>query len=151
MGSFIITIGNPNIPENKWPEFQANIIHIMDIGGMMQLEEVRMFDKSALLLDKVKYDEEYKCYWANYNYLEDDRWEDMGINPKTRRVFSNKVGWSTFNRVTGLCHMLEELYSDGQCFVGGDLYLEPLEMVIWINKEFGKDFNLDHRLDIQNA
>lgn len=149
MGSFISIVGDSSIPKNKRQDFEKKVLHVMDIGGMMRLEEVRIYDKSVYLLTRASvFDETCECYWASYNYFEEDMWEDAGYDPKTCCVYSNKVGWSVFNNVMAICHLLEELYSKGGCYVGGDLYMEPLEMVYWLNKEFGVKFDLDHRLDM---
>lgn len=152
MGSFVNVVGEYDIPEDKLQEFENNVLHVMDVGGMMRFVPVKIFGKSIYLLQKAsEIDDECGLFWSCYNYFEDDRWEDMGYNPKKKHVFSGKVGWSVFNRVTGICHMLEELYSGGQCYVGGDLYVDPADMVNWINNEFGTDFNLNHRLNIFNV
>lgn len=152
MGSFINVVGEFDIPEEKLQEFENSVLHVMDVGGMMRFVPVKIYGKSIFLLKKASEpDDDYGSYWACFNYFEDDRWEDMGYNPKKKYVYSNKLGWSVFNRVTGICHMLEELYSGGQCYVGGDLYVDPADMVNWINNEFGTDFNLNHRLDIFNV
>jgi len=44
--------------------------------------------------------------------------------------------------------MLQELYSSGRCYVRGDLTWSPLKIVSWINKEFGTNFDLEHRMDM---
>ena len=150
MGSFISIVGHSNIPKEKLHDFKNSVLHMMDIGGMMRLEDVTMFNKKINLLKKASiFDEERECYWACFNYFEDNFWERMGYNPQRNSVFSGKVGWSVYNRITGLCHMIEELYSDGRCVVGGDLHISPLSMLLWINKEFGTSFNIFHRFDIR--
>ena len=149
MGSFVSTVGDYSIPQDKQKEFQERVLHVMNIGGMMRLGEVRIYDKSVYLLIKAsELDDECHSYWASYNYFEDDMWEDAGYNPIKHYVFSNKLGWSTFNNVMATCHMLQELYSNGGCYMHGDLYMDPLEIVHWINKEFKTNFDLDHRLDM---
>ena len=149
MGSFISIVGDSSIPKDKRQEFQKRVLHVMDIGGMMRLEEVSIYDTSVYLLTKASvFDDSCKCYWASYNYFEEKLWEDAGYDPKAYCVYSNKVGWSVYNNVIAICHLLQELYSNGRCYVGGDLHMDPLEMIYWLNKEFGTKFDLDHRLDM---
>lgn len=100
MGSFISTIGNYSIPEDKLQEFEANVLHVLDIGGMMRLEVVNMFDTEVYLMTKSSVlDDNSGRYWASYNYFEEDMWETMGYNPKKHYVYSNKLGWYVFNVV----------------------------------------------------
>lgn len=47
MGSFLFTIGDAKIPKKRLDEFQRNILHVFDIGGMMQLEDASLFGKKV--------------------------------------------------------------------------------------------------------
>ena len=149
MGAIIEILGDCSIPREKREEFQNCILHVLDIGGMMRLEEVCKYGKSVCLMTKAsEYDEEIGYYWGVYNYFEDNEWEPIDYFPQEQYFRSRKVGGSVYNRVVGICHMLQELYSSGRCYVRGDLTWSPLKMVSWINKEFGTNFDLEHRMDM---
>ena len=112
MGAIIEILGDCSIPRNKREEFQDCILHVLDIGGMMRLEEVCKYGKSVCLMTKAsEYDEEIGYYWGVYNYFEDNEWEPIDYFPQEQYFRSRKVGGSVYNRVVGICHMLQELYS----------------------------------------
>lgn len=70
MGSFLFTIGDAKIPKKRLDEFQRNILHVFDIGGMMQLEDASLFGKKVELMKPVEYEEASQTYWTCFNYFE---------------------------------------------------------------------------------
>lgn len=153
MGSFLFCIGDETIPKDRQQEFEKNILHILDVGGMMQFEPVELFGKKIHLMKPVEPDEKNGAYWTTFNYFEDDFWEDAGYLPSSHRVYSNKVGYLAFHNVMLLCHLMQELYTDGRCMVDGDIYKDLVTCTAWINREFGTTFDLDHprpRMEIKH-
>ena len=79
MGTFINNIGNTDIPEDKWEEFEEHITKIFNIGGSMSVSIVQIFDKTIHLIEppqkvtiKDAYDEEYTLIRAGFNYFEEE-------------------------------------------------------------------------------
>lgn len=50
MGAIIEILGDCTIPPEKGTEFRNCMLHVLDIGGMMRLEEVCKYGKSAILM-----------------------------------------------------------------------------------------------------
>ena len=53
MGSFAKYYGNTKIPEDKQELFVKQMRRILDLGGMMDTTEVKMFDQTLVLLQPV--------------------------------------------------------------------------------------------------
>lgn len=147
MGSYIYSAGTIDIPKDKEEEFERNILHVFDIGGMMHLERAELFGKCIHLMKPVEPDEN-GVYRVSFNYFEDDAWETAGYSSSGHYVYSNKIGYSTFSRIILLAKLMQELYSGGSCLIYGDIYGSLIEYTSWINREFGTAFDLDHRTDL---
>lgn len=70
MGTFIDMLGHVSVPKDKLPELTRRVLEIFTRGGMMELEELRLFGMRTLLLTSP----ELKNGELNvsYNYFEDD-------------------------------------------------------------------------------
>ena len=73
MGSFAKYYGNNKIPENKQELFVKQMRRVLDLGGMMGVTEVKMFDQTLTLLQPVGTIKADKIYF-HYNYFEDRGW-----------------------------------------------------------------------------
>ncbi|MCD7766323.1 MAG: hypothetical protein LUH53_07415 [Lachnospiraceae bacterium] len=128
-----------HIPEEKQPEFEGRLEKLFQAGGMMEIERISMFGIKADILRKAQMHERGMSFF--YNYFEEDSWENAGYNPKKKRVWSGKIGWSEFCTTVCAAYVLENLYSDGveAAFVNGEMLCEE-NYTGWINYLFHENF-----------
>lgn len=148
MGVFASYEGEISIPEEKKEEFNANMIKLLQLGGMMSVESVSLYDKKLQLIAPVALDKEGKCHF-HYNYFEDDAWETAGYESDSNRLWSQKIGSNEFNFVICAGYVLTELYSTDFGWVNdnGDILRDP-DYVQWINYILDKDFSLEKRFEL---
>ena len=136
MGTFAGYYGEMSIPEKKRPEFAERMPKLFTQGGMMNLDSVKVMDVEVELLCLPKIDEKGNIV-ATYNYFEDDWWEGAGYNTETGRMWSNKIGWRHFNRVTQAAYVLAEFYSDAFMVAEVDGRVTYAgEILAWLNHLF---------------
>lgn len=148
MGTFASYIGKISIPEEKKEEFNANMIKLLQRGGMVKFDNVKLYDKEINLISPVELDTDGNCYF-HYNYFEDDPWETAGFDSNSNILWSEKIGSDEFNFVICAGYFLTELYSEdhGWVSVNGDILNYP-DYVQWINFILDKDFSLEKRFDL---
>ena len=152
MGTFINNIGNTDIPEDKWEEFEEHITKIFNIGGSMSVSIVQIFDKTIHLIEPPKkvtikdaYDEEYTLIRAGFNYFEEDTWESAGYNVNKHFVYSGKVGYKHHFYMMLAAHLLQEIYSGENCLTSA--FNNTYKTVAWLNYLFDENYNLPMRED----
>lgn len=124
------------IPENKRKEFVSRVEKVFCCGGMMNVREMRLFDKNIYTIHKVSM--QLNGMNVFYNYFEDDFWENAGFDIDKCCVWSNKIGWRQFYRVVVAAYVLEEQYTEGETMLMVDG--EPVETGVcvgWLNYLFG--------------
>lgn len=146
MGTFGEYSGSMCISEDKKEAFSEQLMKLLNYGGMMELDKVKMYGKEILLLAPVQMNEKGEAYF-HFNYFEDDAWESAGYEAKDTYFFSGKIGWKEFNNVVTAVHVLYELYDEGVgvAEINGDM-VESSVYIGWINHVLGTQFSMKKRL-----
>lgn len=140
MGTFAGYYGKMNIPAEKRPELAERMLKLFFQGGMMNLESVKVMDTEIELLCLPETNDQ-NCVVATYNYFEDDWWEGVGYNVETGRIWSNKIGWRHFSRVTQAAYVLAEFYSDTFMITEVDgKVVYAGEIIAWLNHLFDEAY-----------
>lgn len=148
MGSFAKYYGNTQIPEDKQELFIEQMRRILDLGGMMDTTEVKMFDQTLALLQPVGTIKEDKIYF-HYNYFEDRGWETACFTPKETDLWSGKIGDFEFSDTMTAAYMLYELYDSDYGFAKKDCdFVDASKTIGWLNHILGTQFSLGKRADL---
>lgn len=91
MGTFGGYSGSKIIPEDKKEIFSQQMLKILNYGGMMNFEAIKLYGQEMGLLKPVDINSK-KDIWFHYNYFEDDFWETAGFKIKDCRLWSEKIG-----------------------------------------------------------
>ena len=146
MGTFASYHGSTFIPEELREQFSEHMMKILNYGGMMQLEEVKIYGRKLYLLKPVKIYPGGEVDF-HYNYFEDDSWENAGFNASKAELWSNKIGSQEFNTVMLAAYTLYELYNPNQGFATvNDEIVEAYNIVAWINHLLGTEYTLEKRI-----
>lgn len=144
MGTFIDSIDkSKGIPKEKQNELRKRMKKLFQEGGMMDVQEQKLFDKTIYTISPVEYDQN-NCIDFIYNYFEDTTWENAGFNGDSCEVYSNKVGWSYFNFVVSSAYILQGLYSDGDFVTienNDPLINAETHSIAWINDLFNEHYS----------
>ena len=147
MGIYGEYTGAGKIPESKKQEFNENIQKLLQHGGMMQFEPVRMFGKQIALIKPVEFSDAENEF--HYNYFEDDSWESAYYFPSTQHLATQKIGSAEFNEVIAACYFLYELYCDDHGYVEiNGKTLNSTGYIGWINFVLGTKFSMEKRFDL---
>lgn len=148
MGSYAAYCGNYNIPEDKQALFEEQMLRILDLGGMMDTTEVKMFDQTLMLLQPVGTIKEDEIYF-HYNYFEDRGWETACFTPKETDLWSGKIGDAEFSDTMTAAYMLYELYDPDYGFAkkDGD-FIDASKTVGWLNQILRTQFSLGKRANL---
>ena len=142
MGTYLDYFGDPTIPEEKREEFTQRVLTILDQGGMLDLEDVRLFGKRVWLLKPPQVLPGKDTIPFCYNYFEQDSWESAGYEPATCRFHTNKVGWRQFNLVCSAVYVLYEFYTDTFGIANEDDHVYDARKIIgWLNYLFGSRYD----------
>lgn len=146
MGTFarLYRENGTNIPNEKIEEFKERIEVLYQAGGMMELERVSLFGKTAGTIRKAAMHEYGMDFY--YNYFEDDCWENAGFSTKNKHVWSEKIGWRQFHTAVVAAYVLEELYVDGTAIAMIDA--EPVTTDVytgWLNYLFQEKYYFKNR------
>ena len=134
MGTYLDYFGDPTIPEEKRKEFTHRVLTILDQGGMLDLEDVRLCGKRVWLLKPPQALPGKDTIPFCYNYFEQDSWESAGYEPATCRFHTNKVGWRQFNLVCSAVYVLYEFYTDTFGIANEDDHVYDARKIIgWLN------------------
>lgn len=148
MGSFAAYYGNTKIPEDKQELFVEQMCRILDLGGMMDTTEVKMFDQTLALLRPVGMIKEDEIYF-HYNYFEDRGWETACFTPKETDLCSGKIGDAEFSDTMTAAYMLYELYDSEYGFAIKDSdFVEASQTVGWLNHILGMQFSIGKRANL---
>ncbi len=148
MGSFARYHGNSKISEDKQDVFAKQMRRILDLGGMMNTTEVKLFDQTLELLQPVGTIQEDKIYF-HYNYFEDRGWETGCFIPKETELWSEKIGDAEFSDTMTAAYMLYELYDPNYGFAkkDGD-FVEASQTIGWLNQILGTQFSMGKRVNL---
>lgn len=148
MGTFGGLNGSIKIADDKKEIFTKQMIKLLNVGGMMEVENIKMYGKEMQLLKPLELDEEGNVHFY-FNYFEDDSWESAGYKSKDCHLWSNKIGGREFADVILAGYMLYEAYSDGPCYVdcNGDI-INTVGYMGWINNVLGTSFSMKNRFKI---
>lgn len=148
MGSFAYYRGSSVIPEENKDIFAKQMRRILDLGGMMGFAEVKMFDKSILLLRPVSQMTGKELHF-HYNYFEERGWESAGFDSERSDLWSGKIGDAEFSDTMTAAYMLYELYLPeyGFAMKDGDL-VEASQTAGWLNQILGTRFSLGKRAEL---
>lgn len=113
---------------------------LFHFGGMLNLNNLWIYDKPLSLLDE-KYETEDVVCW-NYNVIDQEIWEDVGVDKKRGCIFSGKVGSGMFNHVVTAATILAGHYSEEPILVyeGFSRIASDIFMTGWINQVLGEHF-----------
>lgn len=148
MGSFAWYQGSYEIPENQRDVFIKQMRRILDLGGMMDVTEVKMFDIEIPLLRPVRQIKEKKIYF-DYNYFEDRGWETAYFDEEEADLWSEKIGGDEFSKVITAAYMLYELTLPEYGFAvdNGD-FVEESRTAGWLNHILGTKFCIGKRANL---
>lgn len=148
MGSFAKYYGNRRMPEDKQELFVEQMRRILDLGGMMDTVEVKMFDQTFTLLQPVGTIKEDKIYF-HYNYFEDRGWETACFTPKETDLWSGKIGDYEFSDTMTAAYMLYELYDPDYRFAKKDCeFINDSKTLGWLNHILGTQFSMGKRANL---
>lgn len=145
MGSFAWYQGNMKIPEKQREVFVKQMRRILDLGGMMNVTEAKMFDITIPLLRPVRQIREKRvCF--EYNYFEDRGWETACFDEEEAELWSEKIGCDEFSEVITAAYMLYELTLPEHGFAvrNGD-FVEESKTAGWLNHILGTQFCIGKR------
>lgn len=152
MGTFADYSGEMDIPEEKRDCFGQQILKILNYGGMMQADKVRLFDRELVLLKPLELSGEGKVvFW--YNYFEERSWERAGFNVNDSTFYSNKISGCEFGDVILAAYMLYEMYIEtpGFAVCNGEV-VDPRHYGGWLNHILGTEFSMEKRYNLwENA
>lgn len=140
MGTFIDYYGAMEIPEEKGEEFLSRAKQIIDLGGLMDLEEVSMYGINLLLLKPLEISKDTSTL-IDFSYFEDDRWEVAEFSGKDMKLYSQKIGTREFNDTITALYSLFALYDKkpGKIKIGGE-EISWERSIGWINYLFGTKY-----------
>ena len=120
--------------QNK-EEFIEKVEKVFQYGGMMEIERVCLCGKEVTVLRKATMDSEGMDF--HYNYFEDTSWENAGFDIDRCKVWSNKIGWSSFGEAVVAAYVLQEQYTKGtaSAIIDGD-FVTSWRYVGWLNYLF---------------
>ncbi len=104
------------IPEESREEFTRDVMKLLNYGGMMQFETVRLHGKEIHLLKPVELDKNDYAEF-HYNYFEDDVWERAEYDANSGVLRSGQVGEAQFRNVIAAAYLLQEKYINATCNV----------------------------------
>ena len=152
MGTFACYAGRIYISKEKWNCFGQQMMKILNYGGMMQLEQVSLFDRKLLLLNPVELSKEGDVnFW--YNYFEERSWENAKFNMNGLVFYSEKIGSCEFGDVILAAYMLYEMYVEAPGFAecNGEI-IDPRFYGGWLNHILGTEFSMKKRYNLwENA
>ena len=152
MGVFGGYSGNMRIPEEKKEIFVKHMIRLLNYGGMMDFEVIKIYGHEIGLLKPVEIFPGGTVRFY-YNYFEDDSWETAGFDGDNCKLWSNKIGSAEFNNVIMAGYMLYEAYDEetGMAEMDGDI-IEVTGYMGWINHILGTSFSMKNRFKLwENA
>jgi hypothetical protein len=145
MGVFLCWCGDSSVDPKRLDELNQRVTIVLDQGGMMQLEETNLCDRSIYVLRPLKeaydpYDGE-PYYDFMYNYFEDTIQENAEYYLGSGTLSTEKFGSSTFNIVCSTVQILMEFYSVKPCIANenGDLYRAE-DYIEWLNYLFDEKY-----------
>ncbi len=145
MGTFGTYTGKMLISEDKREEFTADILKILNYGGMMQFDRTVICGHEITLLKPVEAGPDGRAVFC-YNYFEDHIWEEACYHTDSGGFFSGKLGGREFCDVVTAVHFLYELYDSGAGFTQIDGEVIGTELYTgWINHVLGKTFSMKKR------
>ena len=145
MGTFGYYTGCMNIPEDKREEFTKLVLKLLNVGGMIQFEKVRIFGKEIALIKPPEPDENGRVAF-HYNYFEDSAWETVSYNVRNCEFHSGKIGNNEFSDVIMAIYSLYELYDEGMGIALLNADIAPADLcVAWINHVLGTSHSIKKR------
>lgn len=140
MGTFIGYYGDDKIVEDKREEFIKNVKRILKYGGMVQLDNVKMFGKDIGLMNPPIENEDGKILF-HYNIFEDDFWETACFDTNKLDFYTGKVGSYEFNKVCSTIYILTEFYVKDFGLASENSYIyNATEYIAWLNYILGTNF-----------
>ena len=148
MGSFISYHGNRIISDDKKDLFAKQMCRILDLGGMMDISEVKMFGYTITLLKPIREMKGNEIGFY-YNYFGDRPWESAGFDVDKCHLWSGKVGDEEFSDVMSAAYMLYEIYDPEYGFAEKDCNFVRVDTTIgWLNHILGTQYSIGKRANI---
>lgn len=146
MGTFLSTLGNITIADADRDEFREMYMKVATAGGMMEVEEIKIFDKNFELLTPLKIEKDGRVI-ISYNYFEDIWWEPGCFDYEAGKVYNNKVGWREYNIVSSALQLLSEFHCSTEGYASGERVLSLSMLTAWLNYVLGSRYHLKKRRD----
>lgn len=148
MGAFGEYLGSKEISEEKKEIFSRQMMKILNYGGMMGFEAVRLYGHEMGLLKPVEIFSRENIHF-HYNYFEDNVWETAGFKIDSCDLWSEKIGMAEFSDVIMAGYMLYEAYSEdgGMAIIDGEI-IDSTEYMGWINHILGTSFSMKNRFNL---
>ncbi len=126
-------------------EHRQQVEKVLQYGGMMKLEEVKLFNKELYLITPVRLEKDKNTSF-HFNYFEDDFWETAGYDAETGRLYSGKIGSLEFNDVVTAVNVLCEVKDTepGVALVNGEP-VDPERYPGWLNHLLGTKYSKKKR------
>lgn len=148
MGTFLYFNGEQKIPKEKLEEYVERVKKILKEGGMVQFEQVKLFNKEINLIKDLEIEDNGKIYF-HYNIFSDEAWETACFNTLDGKFVTNKVGWTEFNWVCTAVYILAEFYNETFCITDENGELEDVRQVIgWLNYLFDENYKNTRYYDL---
>ena len=146
MGTFIHEMGALTIPDNKRENFLKDAEIIARQGGLFDRNYISAFGKELYLLSFPSFDNSNAEYIDfSYSYFEDDCWENAGIDRIKITVYSNKVGWRSYNKAVQALYILAELYSISPYISYNDSLNCPVAAIQWLRYVMKRELHYSWR------
>ena len=140
MGMFSYYLGDMDIPEADRPEYARQALAMLRAGGMMLIDKVRLYGKTIHLFFPPELNDKGEVR-DHYNYLDNENWEDWGLNAEKGVFGSNKIGGKCFCRTILAVKILSCLWSKTYDAVTLDGHLvEEWLYLGWINGVLGTSY-----------
>ena len=148
MGAFGEYLGSKEISEEKKEIFSRQMMKILNYGGMMGFEAVRLYGHEMGLLKPVEIFSRENIHF-HYNYFEDNVWETAGFKIDSCDLWSEKIGMAEFSDVIMAGYMLYEAYSEdgGMAVIDGEI-IDSTDYMGWINHILGTSFSMKNRFNL---
>lgn len=108
--------GNVVIPEEKKEEFNQYILQLLYRGGIRKTEQVELGSKKVMAAARPVPDEQGIVRF-DYSIFEKEIRETASYNSNTCELITPDRGYREFGVVMNLIMTMQEVYSEGQCYL----------------------------------
>lgn len=168
MDTYAYYLGNMKIPREKQKEFNERMLKILEQGGMMTIESLKLCGYRIFLIHPPRPDQDGKLNF-NYNYFGDSFTEKASYDCGISTLTTGQLGCYEFSWVICAAYLFYEFYAedyglaavngeilDASCYIGwlNHLFHEKWTNArlsdLWVSYEFLHDQEAEYRADIMD-